>query len=65
MELDKVKNSLLNKVKPGSNGSEQILALRLNATEGPVTLISAYAPTLSASHEIKDEFYERLSSTLR
>ena len=59
-----VKNSLLNKVEPGSNGSERILTLRLNATEGPVTLISAYAPTLSASPEIKDEFYERLSSTL-
>ena len=60
-----VKNSLLNKVEPGSNGSERLLTLRLNTTEGPVTLISVYAPTLSASPEVKDEFYDNLASILR
>ena len=59
-----VKNTVLNKVEPGSKGTERLLTLRLNTTEGPVTLISAYAPTLSASSEAKDEFYERLSSIL-
>ena len=59
-----VKNSLLNKVKPGSNSSERLMTLHLNTTEGPATLVSVYAPTLSASSEAKDEFYENLSSTL-
>ena len=59
-----VKNSLLNKVEPGSNSSERLMTLHLNTTEGPATLISVYAPTLSASPEAKDEFYENLSSTL-
>ena len=40
------------------------MTLHLNTTEGPATLISVYAPTLSASPEAKDEFYENLSSTL-
>ena len=59
-----VKNSLLNKLKPGSNSSERLMTLHLNTTEGPATLVSVYAPTLSASSEAKDEFYENLSSTL-
>ena len=43
-----VRNSLLRMVEPGSGGSERLLTLRLNSTTGPVTLISVYAPTLSA-----------------
>ena len=43
-----VRNSLLKMVEPGSGGSERLLTLRLNSATGPVTLISVYAPTLSA-----------------
>ena len=43
-----VRNSLLRMVEPVSGGSERLLTLRLNSTTGPVTLISVYAPTLSA-----------------
>ncbi|XP_047476471.1 craniofacial development protein 2-like [Penaeus chinensis] len=60
-----VKNSLLSKVKLGSNGSERLLTLRLNTTESPVTLISVYAPTLSANPDTKDEFHKSLAAILR
>ena len=60
-----VKNSLLNMVEPGSGGSERLLTLRLNTTEGSVTLVSVYAPTLSATSDVKDEFYESLATTIR
>ena len=60
-----VKNSLLKMVEPGSNGSARLLTLRLNTTDGPLNLVSAYAPTLMASPETKDEFYENLASIIK
>ena len=57
-----VRNSLLSMIEPGSNGSERLLTLRLNTTAGPVTLVSVYAPTLSATSDTKDEFYENLAA---
>ena len=59
-----VRNNLLNMVEPGNNGSERLLTLRLNTTAGPVTLVSVYAPTLSATPDTKDEFYDQLSATI-
>ena len=59
-----VKNSLLSMIEPGSNGSERLLTLRLNTTDGPITLVSVYAPTLSSTPDAKDEFYEKLASTI-
>ena len=59
-----VKNSLLKMIEPPSNGSERILTMRLNTSSCPVTLISVYAPTLMASSDTKDEFYENLCATL-
>ena len=59
-----VKNSLLSMVEPGSNGSERLLTLRLNTITGPVTLVSVYAPTLTSTPEMKDKFYENLSSVI-
>ncbi|XP_047480569.1 craniofacial development protein 2-like [Penaeus chinensis] len=59
-----VKNSLLKMIEPPTNGSERILTMRLNTTTCPVTLISVYAPTLMASSDTKDEFYENLCATL-
>ena len=60
-----VKNSLLNMVEQGKGGSERLLTLRLNTVEGPVTLVSVYAPTLSATPDAKDAFYESLASIIR
>ena len=48
-----VRNSLLRMVEPGSGGSERLPTLRLNSTTGPVTLISVYTPTLSATPDTK------------
>ena len=60
-----VRNSMLRMVETGSGGSERLLTLRLNSTTGPVTLISVYAPTLSATPDTKDMFYENLASIIR
>ena len=60
-----VRNSLLKMVEPGSGGSERLLTLRLNSTTGPVTLISVYAPTLSATPDTKYMFYENLAAIIR
>ena len=59
-----VRNSLLKMIDPPSNGSERILTIKLNTTTCLVTLISVYAPTLLASSDTKDEFYENLCATL-
>lgn len=60
-----VKNTLLKIVEPSSNGSPRLLTLRLNTTDGPVTLISVYAPTFADMPEVKDEFYENLASIVK
>ena len=52
-------------VEPDSGGSEHLLTLRLNSTTGPVTQISVYAPTLSATPDTKDMFYENLAAVIR
>uniref|UniRef100_A0A2C9LCX7 Endonuclease/exonuclease/phosphatase domain-containing protein n=1 Tax=Biomphalaria glabrata TaxID=6526 RepID=A0A2C9LCX7_BIOGL len=59
-----VKNTLLNTVELKCNGSERLLSLRLKTSIGHVTLIYAYAPTLSSTPEAKDMFYDNLSSAL-
>ena len=56
-----VRNSLLSMIEPGSNGSERLLTLRFDTTAGLVTLGSVYAPTMSATSDTKDEFYENLA----
>ena len=52
-------------VEPGDNGSERLLTLRLNTSEGPATLVSVYAPTLCSTPEAKDEFYQNLDALIR
>ena len=52
-------------VEPGSGVSERLLTLRLNFTTGPVTLISVYAPTLSATPDTKDMLYVNLAAIIR
>ena len=58
------RNSMRNKTEVGSHGTECLLSLKLNTTAGPVTLLSTYAPTLSASAEEKDVFYDQLSTAI-
>ena len=41
------KNSLLGSIIPPAEGTEVILKLQLQTSAGPVSLISAYAPTLT------------------
>ena len=60
-----VKNSMLGKIVPCEEGTERILTIRLNTTDGPITLISAYAPTLYSPEEVKDEFYENLQMVIK
>ena len=57
-----VKNMLLDKIEPPANGSKRIITLRLSTCAGPVNFISAYAPTLYSTTEIKARFYDELSN---
>ncbi|XP_076031941.1 uncharacterized protein LOC143019846 [Oratosquilla oratoria] len=59
-----VRNTLLSMVEPGDKGSERLMILRLHTSEGPVTLVSAYAPTLTSTAEAKDEFYINISNII-
>ncbi|CAE1237174.1 unnamed protein product [Acanthosepion pharaonis] len=59
-----VKNSLLNMVEPGSNGSKRLLTLHLKTTAGPVILVSMYTSTHSATPDTMDKFYDKLATTI-
>ena len=59
-----VRNSLLGSVIPPTRGTERVLSLQLHTMAGPTTLISAYAPTLTATADVKDRFYDDLSSVI-
>ena len=59
-----IRNTLLGMIEPGNQGNERLLTLRLHTTDGPVTFISAYAPTLTSPQEAKDAFYEQLHATI-
>ena len=45
--------------------SERCMSLCLQTRKGNVNLVSAYAPTLGASPDVKDTFYEALADTVR
>ncbi|XP_049861956.1 craniofacial development protein 2-like [Schistocerca gregaria] len=60
----KVRNSLLSCCEQPKSMSEQLTTLRLKTTSGPVTLISAYAPTKIAPPEVKDMFYDDMRKWL-
>jgi len=59
-----VRNSLLDKVQLGSTGTERLLSLQLNTSDGLVNLLCVYAPTLMASDDIKEDFYNQLDSVI-
>ena len=56
-----VRNILLKSIVPPIVGSERILSLQLHSSAEPVTLISAYAPTLSSMTDVKNKFWQLLS----
>ena len=60
-----IHNTLLGMIEPKDQGTERLLTLRLHITDGPFTLISAYAPTLHSSQDAKDHFYDQLHATIR
>jgi len=49
-----VRNSLLNTIELGGDGSKRLLTLHHDTTAGPVTLVTVYALTLSATSVAKD-----------
>ena len=59
-----VRNTLLESINPSTEGSKCILSLQLYSSAGPVSLISAYAPTLTSTAEVKDKFFDDLSTTI-
>ena len=59
-----IKNNLLGSVIPLSEGTERLLKLQLQTSAGLVSLISAYAPTLTSALELKDRFYDDLSAAI-
>ena len=60
-----MKNTLLPSIEPPTQGSDRILSLRLATSAGPLNVLSIYAPTLCASDESKDEFYEELETRIK
>ncbi|XP_038066715.1 uncharacterized protein LOC119736778 [Patiria miniata] len=60
-----VRSTLIGMTEPCERGTERILTLRLHTTDGPVNLVSAYAPTLYSSQEAKDEFYDQLQTVIQ
>ena len=59
-----VRHTLLRTIEPPTDGTERILTLRLSSMQGPVNLVCVYAPTLQASAEVKDQFYESLDTVI-
>ena len=51
-------------VEPGDKDSKHLLTLHLHTYVGPVTLVSAYAPTLTSTTAAKDESYANLSDVV-
>ena len=62
-----IKTTLLNSLPETPSGiSERLMTLRIPLTRSRhVTLISAYAPTLTSDENIKDAFYDLLERTLQ
>ena len=59
-----IKNNLLGSIIPPSEGTERLLKLQLQTSAGLVSLISAYAPTLTSASELKDRFHGDRSATM-
>ena len=60
-----IRNGLLGSVVEPTEGTERLLKIQLHTAAGMVSLISAYAPTLTSSAEAKDKFYDDLDTLIR
>lgn len=58
-----VRTALLPTIEPPAGGIERLFTLKLNANSGPVTLISANAPTLTS--ESSYDHYKKEMPSLR
>ena len=59
-----VRNTLLSCVEQPLFVSPRLVSIRMRTRAGYITVISAYAPTLLAFDEDKDEFFQQLSDLL-
>ena len=59
-----VSNRLINKINTPQGKSERIISMQLTTKNGPVHIISAYAPTLTDDCDQKNKFYQDLSQVL-
>ena len=59
------RNTLLPMVEPGDYKSERVVHIKLNTVTGTIHLVSAYAPTLISSSDIKDAFYSELEDFIK
>ena len=60
-----MRNSLLDKVQLSDTGTERLLSMPLNTSDGPLNLLCVYAPNLTAPDDIKDSFYNQLETTMK
>jgi len=60
-----IRNGLLPMVEPGDYKSEQVMHIKLHTVTGTIHLVSAYAPTLTSSSDIKDAFYSALEDSIK
>ena len=59
-----VRNCLMTCIEHPRNLSQRLMSMRVPITQRCLTVLSAYAPTLKACSEEKDEFYQLLSESL-
>jgi hypothetical protein len=59
-----VKNNLRSSIESPVRGSERLLAMRMLTSCDDVTLITAYAPTLTSAEDAKDKFYQELDNAV-
>ena len=60
-----VRNHLLQIITPPKEGTERMPTLHLSSEQGTANILCIYAPTMSASPETKDIFYEDLNTAVK
>ena len=60
-----VSNSLLRSTQSPVAISDRISTMKINTKQGVIHIVNAYAPTLGATSDDKDDFYNQLEDTIR